>query len=131
MTTINMTGREVAILKVQRKGLANRIAQLKNDVARAAFEAALTVLDEQLAAAPAKAEVQPVDRNLAAIRAHRSRLVKKLPGTRGKVRAELKARIAKYDEALAAPVVVVDETPKPKRVRKAKAPAVEQIEVAA
>jgi hypothetical protein len=49
------------------------------------------------APAPAPASNQKV----AAYKAHRTMLVNKMKGTRGKVRAELKAKIAGYDALLA------------------------------
>ena len=68
-----------------------------NPVARAALEHALALYDAQLVDAPVKAAKVPADRKSAAYRAHRTMLLRRLTGTRGKVRAELKAKLAEVE----------------------------------
>ena len=85
----------------------------------AVFEEAAKVILQQIGDTPAKAPRKSTGgRHLAAVRAHRSRVVAKLPGTRGKVRAELKAQIARYDAMLSEEGVELPAEPKqPRRAK--------------
>jgi len=95
----NTNGRAIAGLRIHRNHVARMIKTIKNKVAKQALTEALALIDAEL---PVKVEKPAADRNVAALRAHRTRLLAKLPGTRGKVRAEIKARIGNYDQQIAA-----------------------------
>jgi hypothetical protein len=82
--------------------VAKLLETVKTPLARKGLEAALALYDAELVGAPVKPERVPADRKVAALRARRTMLVNELPGTRGKKRAELKAKIAAYDAKIAA-----------------------------
>lgn len=103
-TTVNCA-RTYAAIRAHRTMLA-KLPEMVNPVARQAIEEAIARYDAELAAAPIAVKVttekKPVDRKAAAYRAWRTMLTDRLTGTRGKVRAEIKAKIAHYEALLAA-----------------------------
>jgi hypothetical protein len=99
--TINST-RNFAAIRAHRTMVAKLLETAENRVARTALQHALTLYDGELANAPARSARPPADRKSAAYRAHRTMLLGKLPGTRGKARTAIKAKIARYEELLAA-----------------------------
>lgn len=119
MTTM-MTNRQFAAARAHRTQVAGLLAKTSNEVARKALQEALDKYDAILADAPpvkarqvvgkpvksTKSSTKPAKpnpvRTLAAIKAHRTMTIAKLKGTRGKVRAELQAKIAAYDKLIAA-----------------------------
>jgi hypothetical protein len=98
---INST-RTFAAMRAHRTMVAKLLDSATNPVARAALAQALELYDVKLAGAPVKPVHQPADRKSAAYRAHRTMLLGKLPGIRGKARTAIKARIAHYEQLLAA-----------------------------
>jgi len=96
---VNST-RTFAAIRAQRTMVAKLLDRTVNEVARAGLQAALAQYDVELAGAPVAR--QPADRKLAAYRAHRTMLVGKLTGTRGKARTAIKEKIAHYEQLLAA-----------------------------
>jgi hypothetical protein len=99
--TITST-RRFAAIRAHRTMVAKLLETAQNRVARTALQHALALYDVELANAPAKPVQQPADRKSAAYRAHRTILLGKLPGTRGKARTAIKTKIARYEELLAA-----------------------------
>jgi hypothetical protein len=105
-TQIVNSTRTFAAIRAQRTMVAKLLNRTVNEIARAGLRAALVQYDAELVNAPAATSVKTprtaADRHLSAIRAHRTMLVTKMAGTRGKVRTEMKAKIAGYDQLLAA-----------------------------
>jgi hypothetical protein len=105
-TNIVNSARTYAAIRAHRTMLARTLDGMVNPIARKGIEEAIARYDAELAAAPiavkATTEKKPVDRKAAAYRAWRTMLTGDLKGTRGKVRAEIKAKIAHYDALLAA-----------------------------
>lgn len=102
MTMTVNSSRAYAAIRAHRTMVANTLAAVTNPVARGALQAALARYDAELASAPAKPVEASADRRLAAYRAHRTMLLGKIKGTRGKARTEIKTRLAHYDALLAA-----------------------------
>jgi hypothetical protein len=96
--------RHFAAIRAHRTMLIVQLAKLSQPVARSAIETAIAAYDAELEGAPVREQrvSQPVSRQVAAWKAHRTMCVAKLRGSRGKVRAELKAKIASYDAQIAA-----------------------------
>src|SRR5277367_4139727 len=101
-TQIVNSTRTFAAIRAQRTMVAKLLDRTVNEVARAGLQAALEQYDVELVNAPAAPAHQPADRKLSAYRAHRTMLLGKLPGTRGKARTAIKDKIAHYELLLAA-----------------------------
>jgi hypothetical protein len=102
MSQIINSIRTFAAIRAHRTMVAKLLETAENPVARTALQHALELYDVELANAPAKPVHQPADRKSAAYRAHRTMLLGKLPGTRGRARTAIKTKIARYEELLAA-----------------------------
>jgi hypothetical protein len=102
MNEIANSTRAFAAIRAQRTMVAKLRDRTVNEVARAGLQAALAQYDVELAGVPVAPTRQPADRKLAAFRAHHTMAVKKLTGTRGKVRTAIKEKIAHYELLLAA-----------------------------
>ena len=94
-----LTSREIAGLKVRRRFLVRRLAAAQNAVARAVFAEAIATIEALLPATPASV---PADRKMAALKAHRTRLLAQMKGASRKVRTELAEKVAEYDRLIAA-----------------------------
>jgi hypothetical protein len=101
-TQIVNSSRTYAAIRAQRSNVANQAQGFTNEVAKAAMAHALELYDADLAGAPVKPVRQPVDRKLAAYRAHRTMLQARIKGTRGKARTEMQSKLAHYEQLLAA-----------------------------
>ena len=101
IVTLDST-RTFAAIRAHRTMVAKLLETAKNPVARAALQQAIELYDVELADAPATPVHQPADRKLSAYRAHRTMLLAKVKGTRGKARTAIQAKIADYDLKLAA-----------------------------
>jgi hypothetical protein len=97
----NNNSHAIAGLRIHRNHVAKMISQTTNRVAKRALVEALAQIDATLPVKAAK-PAQAGSRHVAALRAHRTMQLAKLPGTRGKVRAEIKAKIDNYDQQIAA-----------------------------
>ncbi len=102
MSEIVNSTRTFAAIRAQRTNVVKLLESTVNEVARAGLMQALAMYDAELEDAPAKPVRQPADRKTAAYRAHRTMLLGKLPGTRGKTRTAIKEKIAHYEQLLAA-----------------------------
>jgi hypothetical protein len=93
-------------IRAQRTRVAKTLRHATNKVAIIGLKMALELLDEVLAGAPApKAKRSSAGRanmQLAAYKAHRTMIMRQLPGTRGKAREALKAKLAQYEARIAA-----------------------------
>ncbi len=117
-TNTEMTTRDFAILRMQRRHLAVVcLPKLVSARAQGALTATIEVIDEILGGQPPKADKVPANRNRAAVQAHLTRLNRKLTGTRGKIRVALKDKIAAFEQRL----VEIDTPTPPKAARKPRA----------
>ena len=105
MSEIVNSTRTFAAIRARRTMVAKLLDRMVNEVARAGLMQALAMFDAELENAPAPA-VKPArasaDRKLSALRAHRTMLLGKLRGTRGRARTAIKEKIARYEQLLAA-----------------------------
>jgi hypothetical protein len=98
--------RQAAALRAWETRELNMLRRIRETIANstnAVVRSVLPVIDAELAKAPAPvAKPASVNRHHAALKAHRTMLQAKLVSVRGKARQEILAKIAEYDNRLAA-----------------------------
>jgi hypothetical protein len=98
--------RQAAALRAWETRELNMLRRIRETIANstnAVVRSVLPVIDAELAKAPAPvAKPVSANRHHAALKAHRTMLQAKLGSVRGKARQEILAKIAEYDNRLAA-----------------------------